>query len=95
MPRVAEPAPVPQPGRLLAESRRVLREALALRVKNRDLAGREVTVRAGKGAKDRRRVLPDAAVAALAAHLARVQLVHARHAQAGTAGVPLPHAFAR
>jgi integron integrase len=72
-----------------------LAEALALRVKDLDLTGGELTVRGGKGAKDRRSVLPDVARGALTTHLARVQLVHARDLQAGTAGVPLPHALAR
>lgn len=72
-----------------------LAEALALRVKDLDLAGGEVTVRGGKGAKDRRTVLPAAAVGALTTHLARVQALHARDAASAIAGVPLPHATAR
>jgi integron integrase len=71
-----------------------LAEALALRVKDVDLARRELTVRAGKGGKDRRTVLPERACAPLAEHLARVRTLHARDAAAGR-GVPLPHALAR
>jgi integron integrase len=71
-----------------------LAEALALRVKDVDLARRELTVRAGKGGKDRRTVLPERACAPLAEHLRRVRTLYARDVAAGR-GVPLPHAFAR
>lgn len=72
-----------------------LAEALALRVKDLDLAGGELVVRGGKGAKDRRSVVPDVARGALATHLARVRVVHERDLQAGTSGGPLPYALAR
>ncbi len=72
-----------------------LAEALSLRVQDIDLERGELLVRAGKGAKDRRTVVADAAHAGLTAHLARVQRLYARDQAAGTAGVPLPHALAR
>ena len=72
-----------------------LAEALSLRVQDVDFARGELLVRAGKGATDRRTVVPEAAQHALTAHLARVQALHERDGRAGTAGVPLPHALAR
>ena len=69
-------------------------EALALRVQDADLGRGELLVRAGKGGKDRRTVLPAAAAEDLGAHLARVRRLHARDVAVGV-GVPLPHALAR
>jgi site-specific recombinase XerD len=71
-----------------------LQEALRLRVQDVDLARGELVVRAGKGGKDRRTVLPSAAGPALSAHLARVRALHRRDLASGV-GVPLPHALAR
>jgi integron integrase len=71
-----------------------LHEALTLRVKDLDLANATVTVRGGKGAKDRVTVVPRAAVAALKAHLRAVMEVHAKDRRIG-ATVVLPDAFAR
>lgn len=71
-----------------------LSEALGLRVQDVDLARGELLVRAGKGGKDRRTVLPAAVEGQLAAHLARVRALHARDTAAGVA-VPLPAALAR
>ena len=72
-----------------------LAEALALRVKDVDLAGGELTVRAGKGGKDRRTMLPDVARAPLREHLARVRALHGRDLARGLGRVALPHALAR
>lgn len=69
-------------------------EALSLRVQDVDLGRGELVVRAGKGGKDRRTVLPAAAAADLGAHLGRVRRLQARDAAAGVV-VPLPHALAR
>lgn len=69
-------------------------EALSLRVQDVDFSRGEVLVRAGKGGKDRRTVLPAAAAEGLGAHLGRMRRLHARDAAAGV-GVPLPHALAR
>ncbi len=71
-----------------------LSECLALRVKDVDLARREVTVRGGKGAKDRRTCLADAARAPLARHTASLHARYERALAAGRARVPLPHALA-
>lgn len=69
-----------------------LSEALELRVKDLDFAMGEVTVRRGKGKKDRRSVLPMAAVPELRKHLAEVQKGWRRDAGAGI-GVALPDAY--
>lgn len=72
-----------------------LLEALQLRVKDLDLARREVTVRRGKGQKDRRTVLPAALVDGLRAHVARAQLQHAKDLRDGAGHVALPDALSR
>lgn len=57
-----------------------LLEALRLRVKDVDFGGNEITVRAGKGkgAKDRRTMLPERLKGGLLAHLAAVRKQHER-----------------
>jgi integron integrase len=82
-------------GRLLYGSGLRLAECLSLRVKDLDLARREVTVRAGKGDKDRRTMLADSVVAPLRVHLERVRALHARDLAAGSGAVVLPQALAR
>ena len=62
-------------GLLYGSGLRVL-EALRLRVKDVDLKIRQLTVRDGKGGKDRVTVLPTALVAPLAVHLARASERH-------------------
>jgi site-specific recombinase XerD len=53
-----------------------LLEALELRVKDLDFAGRSLLVRDGKGGKDRVTLLPDAAEDPLRHHLKAVRLIH-------------------
>lgn len=72
-----------------------LLEALRLRVKDIDFETQTITVRRGKGAKDRRTMLPSFAAEPLAKHVARVQRQHARDLAEGAGFVELPHAFAR
>jgi integron integrase len=72
-----------------------LLEALQLRVKDVDLTQHQLTVRAGKGAKDRVTMLPEAAAAPLRRHLARVRAIHARDLGRGAGTVALPGALAR
>ncbi len=55
-----------------------LMEALRLRVKDVDVQRRELTVRDGKGGKDRLTLLPQSVVPALQQHLARVRSLHLR-----------------
>lgn len=72
-----------------------LMECLTLRVKDLDFSGHEITVRGGKGNKDRRTILPDSAVPELTAHLRRVRKVYERDMREGGPAVELPDALAR
>ncbi|WP_051414472.1 integron integrase [Pseudoxanthomonas suwonensis] len=72
-----------------------LMECVRLRVKDVDLARNELTVRDGKGGKDRMTVLPAALREPLARQLAGVRQLHARDLAAGLGRVHLPHALAR
>ncbi len=81
------------PGTLLYGSGMRLAECLRLRVKDVDLERRILTVREGKGRKDRVTPLPQACVAPLAAHLPRVRELWRRDRADGLAGVFLPNAF--
>ena len=70
-------------------------EVLKLRVKDVDFERREITVRSGKGDKDRRTVLPDAAVEPLRAAIARAERLFRKDLEDGVADVELPYALAR
>jgi len=72
-----------------------LMECVRLRVKDVDLVRNELTVRDGKGGKDRMTVLPAALREPLARQLADVRVLHARDLAAGLGRVHLPHALAR
>ena len=72
-----------------------LRECLSLRVKDIDFGRNEITVREGKGRKDRRTMLPAAAREPLRAHLRHLQASHAEWLRQGVAAVHLPDALAR
>lgn len=72
-----------------------LLECLRLRIQDVDFARRELTVRCGKGGKDRRTMLPAALVEPLLAQVAEARRVHARDLAAGFGEVWLPHALAR
>lgn len=72
-----------------------LMECIRLRVQDIDFARREVTVRHGKGGKDRRTVLPQALVGPLQAQAAEVARLHAADLAAGFGEVWLPNALAR
>jgi integron integrase len=71
-----------------------LMEALRLRVKDLDLDRRGLTVREGKGGKDRTTMVPDSLVPALRAHLAERRKLHDIDLAAGMADVELPHNLA-
>ena len=81
--------------RLLYGSGLRLLEALRLRVKDVDFARREITVRDGKGGKDRRTLLPGAVVERLMSHLASVRRIHEADLQDGFGRVLLPQALGR
>lgn len=70
-------------------------EVLKLRVKDVDFDRSEITVRSGKGDKDRRTVLPEAAVAPLRAAIARAERLFQKDLEDGVADVELPYALAR
>ena len=72
-----------------------LMEAIRLRVKDIDLERHAITVRSGKGDKDRNTVLPDSLVTALRAQIARVREQHNLDMAAGVANVYLPHGLSR
>jgi len=72
-----------------------LMEALRLRVKDVDLSMRSITVREGKGGKDRVTILPNALSAHLEAQIGTVRSLHQRDLEAGFGTVSLPGALAR
>jgi integron integrase len=72
-----------------------LQECLELRVKDLDFERREITVRRGKGRKDRRVMLPDALRKTLEEQLEAVRLLHHTDLGAGFGRVVLPGALDR
>jgi integron integrase len=72
-----------------------LMECLRLRVKDVDFERREITVRYGKGGKDRHVPLPQALIDALGHQIAAGRLLHAADLDAGYGEVHLPYALAR
>jgi len=72
-----------------------LLEGLRLRVKDLDFERNEITVRDGKGRKDRVTLLPAAAREPLRRHLERVRRLHERDLARGLGSVALPDALAR
>jgi integron integrase len=72
-----------------------LMECVRLRVKDIDFGYRQVTVRDGKGEKDRRTVLPESLAGPLGRHLERVRLTHDEDLRAGYGRVYLPYALER
>ncbi len=72
-----------------------LMECVRLRVKDVDFTRNEITVRDGKGGKDRHTVLPSSLVDPLLRQLDRVRELHREDLAVGYAGVFLPHALAR
>lgn len=81
--------------RLLYGTGMRLMEGVRLRVKDVDLERREITVREGKGNKDRVTMLPDALVAPMQEHLARRRALYDKDAAAGRAQVFMPDALAQ
>lgn len=70
-----------------------LMECMRLRVKDVDFVRREIVVREGKGFKDRVTMLPEALVAPLKQHLARVRALHEQDLSLGHGAVYLPYAL--
>jgi integron integrase len=72
-----------------------LQECLSLRVKDVDFDRRVLTVRDGKGRKDRETVLPDALEEPLRGHLRRIRKTHEKEVADGRGAVTLPDALER
>ena len=72
-----------------------LMECLRLRVQDIDFARNEITVRDGKGAKDRRTMLPESLKKPLQDHLHRVKEVHGKDLADGWGRVLMPDALDR
>jgi integron integrase len=72
-----------------------LLEAVTLRIQDLDFGRGEVTIRRGKGAKDRVTVMPERLRSALAAHLEGVRALHERDLAKGSGRVALATALAR
>lgn len=81
--------------RLLYGTGMRLMEGLRLRVKDVDFEKRSITIRGGKGDKDRITMLPDAIINDLRAHLAERRRWHDIDLSKGMADVELPHALER
>jgi integron integrase len=70
-------------------------ESLRLRVKDIDFAYKKITVREGKGEKDRVTLLPESVIAPLQNHLLEVKKQHAADLKAGFGTVFMPYALDR
>jgi integron integrase len=70
-------------------------ECISLRVKDIDFDRGEITVRSGKGDRDRRVPLPKLVVPALQSHLERRRRVFSEDLRHGISGSKLPDAFSR
>ncbi|GAB4577996.1 MAG: hypothetical protein Fur0022_07280 [Anaerolineales bacterium] len=71
-----------------------LLEALQLRVKDVDFGYKQITVRSGKGDKDRITMLPTALIEPLQRHLEQVKIIHYQDLKAGFGSVYLPDTLA-
>jgi integron integrase len=72
-----------------------LMECVRLRVKDVDFGYRQITVRDGKGSRDRVTILPERLLEPLRLHLARVRTLHDQDLAEGGGSVYLPFALAR
>jgi integron integrase len=72
-----------------------LMEGLRLRVQDLDFGMKQLTVRDGKGAKDRYTILPESVISALQEHLTRVKSIHEADLRGGHGAVYLPGALDR
>ncbi len=70
-------------------------ELLNLRIKDIDFELNTITVRSGKGDKDRTTLLPESLHGSLHGQIARVEKLHQRDIEDGFGEVYLPHALAR
>ncbi|HYE34140.1 MAG TPA: integron integrase [Methylocaldum sp.] len=72
-----------------------LLECVRLRVKDVDFGYKQITVRDGKGQKDRMTMLPQAVIEPLKAHLEKVKVLHEHDVEEGYGEVYLPYALER
>lgn len=72
-----------------------LMECVRLRVKDLDFEMKQITVRNGKGGKDRVIMLPERLISPLKAHLNRVRIIHEQDLTDGFGVVYLPFALGR
>ncbi len=72
-----------------------LMEGLRLRVKDLDFEYRQITVRDGKGQKDRRTMLPNSLVELLQQQLQKAKSLHEQDLAMGYGTVEMPYALAR
>ncbi len=72
-----------------------LLECCRLRLKDVDLTANQITIRDGKGGKDRMTMVPGVVKADLAKHLDRVRALHQRDLRRGAGWVELPWALGR
>ncbi len=70
-------------------------EAVRLRVKDIDYKMKQLTVRSGKGAKDRVTTFPQTIISLLENHLAKVKILHHQDLAKGYGEVYLPYALER
>ncbi|MFO0425337.1 MAG: integron integrase [Planctomyces sp.] len=70
-------------------------EGLRLRIKDVDLSARQLTVRDGKGAKDRLTVLPDSVVSAVRDQMEFARELHDKDRRLGFGEVRMPFAYDR
>ena len=71
-----------------------LLEALRLRVQDVDFESHVLTIRSGKGDRDRRAILPRSSASALKSQIDRALAQHRLDVEAGAGWVELPHALA-
>jgi integron integrase len=81
--------------RLLYGTGMRLMEGLRLRIKDVDFERNQITIRGGKGDKDRVTMLPASIVPDLQAHIAERRRWHDKDLATGMADVELPHALER
>lgn len=72
-----------------------LSEALHLRVKDLEFGTNQITVRDGKGAKDRVTILPDTLCKPLKQHLVKVKFIHTEDLRRGFGAIWMPFALNR
>lgn len=70
-------------------------ECMRLRVKDIDFEMKELVVRDGKGAKDRRTVLPEKVIPMLREQIEKVKLLHQQDLREGYGEVYMPYALAK